>query len=317
MKRQIWLIVLLAVLLLVFMAPVASAQSIGGDRLVIGRSFVLRSGEELNGNLTVIGGAAELQAGSAVRGDVTVVGGALDLAGTVQGDVSVFGGSATLRETAVIEGNLVAPGGAIRRAPRAVVAGEVFGGTGLLPWPAFWRAGEDNASLYQDGPTGILRSLILWQVVTAGWVLGLALLGAMAVSVAPRAMGRMATQAASDPFVSFAMGLLTLVVGVLLGLLLLIACCSGLLIWLALAAAGLVGWLAVGLWVGQRLLQALKVRGASSLAEVTLGVALITVLARLPWCIGFLFVLVVGSLGLGAVVLTRFGTQPPELRPAG
>ncbi|MEJ5197294.1 MAG: polymer-forming cytoskeletal protein [Anaerolineae bacterium] len=318
MKRQIWLIVLLAVLLLVFMAPAASAQSIGGDRLVIGRSFVLRSGEELNGNLTVIGGAAELQADSAVRGDVTVVGGALDLAGTVQGDVSVFGSSATLRETAVIEGNLVVPGGAIRRAPRAVVAGEVFGGTGLLPWPVFggW-AGKGNAFTYPNGPASILRSLILWQVVTAGWVLGLALLGVIAVSIAPQAMGRMATQAASDPLVSFAMGLLTLVVGVLLGLLLLIACCSGLLVWLALAAAGLVGWLAVGLWVGQRLLQALKVRGASSLAEVTLGVALITVLARLPWCIGFLFVLVVGSLGLGAVVLTRFGTQPPELRPAG
>ncbi|MCX7671172.1 MAG: polymer-forming cytoskeletal protein [Anaerolineae bacterium] len=281
---------------------------------MIGRSFVLQGGEELNGDLTVIGGGAELQADSTVRGDVTVVGGTLDLAGTVQGDVSVFGGSATLRDRAVIEGNLIVPAGAIRRAPKAVVAGEVFGGRSwLLPWPAFgggWSRAE-------GGPAGTLRAFILWQVVTAGWVLGLALLGAIAVSVAPQAMGRMATQAATDPLVSFAMGLLTLVVGALLGLLLLIACCSGLLVWLAVAAAGLIGWLAVGLWVGQRLLQALKVRAASSLAEVALGVALITVLARLPWCIGFLFGLVAGSLGLGAVVLTRCGTQPPERGSVG
>lgn len=318
MNRQIWLVILLAVLLVVLIAPAALAQSDSGDRLVVGRSFVLRSGEELNGDLTVIGGSAELQVDSVVRGTVTVVGGALNLAGTVRGDVSVFGGSATLRESAVIEGNLVVPGGVIRRAPRAVVSGDVFGGTGLLPWPIFggW-ADADNAFISPNGPTGVLRALVLWQIVTAGWVLGLALLGAMAVAIAPQAMGRMATQAATEPVVSFAMGLLTLVVGVLLGLLLLIACCSGLLVWLALAAAGLVGWLAVGLWVGQRLLQALKVRAASSLAEVALGVALITVLARLPWCIGFLIVLVIGSVGLGAVVLTRFGTQPPEVRPAG
>ncbi|MGC8780846.1 MAG: hypothetical protein ACP5UQ_08285, partial [Anaerolineae bacterium] len=270
-------------------------------------------------DLTVVGGSADLQAESVTRGNVTVFGGALNLAGTVQGDVTVFGGTVTLRERAVIKGNLVALGGAVRRDPHALVTGEVFGGRAWsLPWPVFGGPGPwAEWPRVGEGLGNVLRAFIVWQLVTAGWVLGLALLGALAVAIAPQAMGRMATQAASDPLVSFAMGLLTLVVGVLLGLLLLIVFCSGLLVWLALAAAGLVGWLAVGLWVGQRLLQALRVRAASSLAEVALGVALITVLARLPWCIGFLFALVVGSIGLGAVVLTRLGTQLPDLRPAG
>jgi hypothetical protein len=69
----------------------------------------------------------------------------------------------------------------------------------------------------------------------------------------------------------------------------------------------------MGLWVGQRLLRALRVQDASSLAEVALGVFLITVLARLPWCIGFLITVIIGSVGLGAVVLTRFGTQSPSV----
>jgi hypothetical protein len=99
-------------------------------------------------------------------------------------------------------------------------------------------------------------------------------------------------------------------VGILAGTLLLIACCLGLFVWLALLIAIGIGWIAVGLWVGQRLLAALKVRSGSVLAEVALGVFLITVLGRLPFCLGALFSAVIGSIGLGAVVLTRFGRQP-------
>ena len=90
-----------------------------------------------------------------------------------------------------------------------------------------------------------------------------------------------------------------LVVGLLLGLLLLIACCLGLIVWLTLGVAWLVGWVAVGLWLGQRLLQALNVRNASSIGEVALGVFLITVLTQLPACIGFIIDLVLGCTGLG------------------
>ena len=141
------------------------------------------------------------------------------------------------------------------------------------------------------------------------------LLGIIAVVVAPKPMSRIASAAATQPALSFGAGLLTFVVGILAGALLLIACCLGVFVWLALLIAIAVGWIAVGLWAGQRLLAALKVRDTSVLAEVALGVFLITVLGRLPCCLGALFSAVVGSIGLGAVVLTRFGRQP--LVPAG
>ncbi len=45
--------------------------------------------------------------------------------------------------------------------------------------------------------------------------------------------------------------------------------------------------------------------------EVGLGVFLMTWLAWVaPACLGWLFVVVLGSIGLGSVLLTRFGTQP-------
>lgn len=317
MKPKIWRIGLLAVLLLALAAPVALAQGTTGDKLVIGQSFVLAAGEELTGNLAVLGGSATLEEGSVVRGDVAVLGGNLVIAGAVDGDVALFGGSLSLKESAAVGGNVAVFGGAIARDPRAVVSGEVFAGptapfplslpgiTGELPTlPAAPRAARG------DGFLGVVGSIVLWQLVTFGWALGLILLGALAISLAPKAMERMANQAAGEPLVSFGAGLLTLVAGFLAGLLLLIACCIGLLGWLALAIAWLTGWLVVGLWLGQRILQAFRVRTATSLGEIAAGLAVITILARLPWCIGFMFGLVFGCIGLGAVVMTRFGTQP-------
>ena len=84
----------------------------------------------------------------------------------------------------------------------------------------------------------------------------------------------------------------------------------------ATLAAVLFGWTAVGLLVGQRLLAALKVQETNQLVAVLVGVLLISLLTAVP-CLGWLFAVVVGSLGLGAVVLTRFGTMayPPAPAP--
>ena len=325
MKQKLAQLSLLVLAILVLLTPEVWAQEpTGGDQLVIGRAFVLPAGGELAGNLVVLGGSAMLEEGSVVRGDVAVFGGSAAVAGTVQGNVAVFGGSTTLHDSAVVEGNLATFGGSMSRSPSAVVSGDVFGGGIPLPLPFLSRFDRPLApeqpwpelptarETQRGGVWGVLGSIVAWQFRTLGTALFLALLGVALVALAPRALGRVASAAAGGAFVSFGMGLLTLVVGVLLGLLLLIACCLGLIVWLALGVAWLVGWVAVGLWLGQRLLNALNVRNASSFGEVALGVFLITVLTQLPACIGFFVGLVLGCMGLGAVVLTRFGTRPFE-----
>jgi hypothetical protein len=87
------------------------------------------------------------------------------------------------------------------------------------------------------------------------------------------------------------------------------------LVALLLGAAGLLGWVAIGARIGERLLGAL---GAGEVAPLwvaglgTLVITLITVGLTAGLCLaplGWVLIFVVGCFGLGAVVLTRFGTM--------
>ncbi len=288
-------------------APAAFAQGTVGDKVVLGENYVLAEGQTLDGNLAVLGGNAQIDNGATVRGDLSVLGGALILNGRVTGNVSVLGGSAQLNEGSVIDGNLANLAGSVQRAPGAVVRGDTFNGlrtpNRIAPAPVM-----PDFSGQRETPRSWFARFFGWQLGTIGSILLMGLLGLVLVLVAPRAVGRVASSAAEQPGTTFIVGLLTLIVGALAGLILLIACGLGLLIWLTLAAASVLGWVGVSLWLGQRLLRGLSVRNPSSIAEVLAGVVLITFLSRLP-CIGWLVWIIFASWGLGAVVLTRFGTQ--------
>ncbi len=316
------LTVLAGVLLVVLVvaaavAPVALAQDITGDKIVMGENYVLGEGQTLEGNLVVMGGNAQVNDGATVDGDVTVMGGMLTLDGTVTGNVAVVGGTARLGSTAVVEGNLSSFGGSVSKAPGAQVQGNTFDGFrspnrfGPSPvTPAF--AGQNET------PGSWFGRFVGWQFGTLGSILLMGLLGVVLVLVAPRGVGRVASATAVQPALTFVFGLLTLVLGILAGAILLLACGLGLLVFGALLAAWVLGWIGVALWLGQRVLRAINVRSASSIAEVLAGVVIITFLSRLP-CIGWVAGILFASWGIGAVVLTRFGTRDadaPGPRPA-
>jgi hypothetical protein len=287
------------------------AQGPDGDQFIVGQDVVLRSGDEITGSLAVVGGDIRLEPESVVDGDVALMGGDLRVGGTVTGDVVVFGGSIRLDESAVIEGSLAAIGSSIERAPGARVNGEVFDSKpfsvprGLAP--------PDLPPLAPLRPEpaepSLPWSILLWPLQALGWSLFMAFFAALAVLIAPRNMGRIANAVAAQPLMSFAVGLVTLAVSALAGLVLLICCCLGLIVWLGAAFAAFLGWIAVGLWVGQALLNALRMRDASSYLEAAVGVFVITFASRLPFCIGWIIGTPIAALGLGAVVLTRFGTR--------
>jgi purine-cytosine permease-like protein len=89
---------------------------------------------------------------------------------------------------------------------------------------------------------------------------------------------------------------------------------AAVLVALALSAAGLLGWLAVGARIGRRFLRALKAGKVTPLWSASLGTLIITLVAvglSNAFCLsplGWLLTFLVGCFGLGAVVLTRFGT---------
>ncbi len=314
MKRMVVFGIVLMVAFVMLAAvglPVAMAQGSDGDRVVLGENYTLDSGDVLDGNLAVLGGTAHIEADATVRGDVTVAGGVLTVDGRITGNVSLMGGSVRLNETAVVEGDLASFAGSVDRAPGAEVRGDFFSG---LRTPSR----SDSAPVIPDipgsetPPRNWLSRFFAWQLGTIGSILLMGLLGIVLVLVAPRAVGRVASATAIQPALTFVVGLLTLVVGALAGAILLIACGLGLLVWLVLIAAGILGWIGVALWIGQRILGSLRLRTASATGEVLAGVVAITLLARLPWCFGWLAWLIFVSWGLGAVVMTRFGTQDAQ-----
>ncbi len=314
------LVLLLLLTAVALPGTVVHAQGGTGDKVVLGQSYTLGAGERLSGNLTVLGGDVRLEKGSRVEGDVVELGGTLSAAGEIGGNVSVFGGSLELASTAVVQGDLATFGGALREAAGAQVHGRTVQsfkaprlGDNLpaLPFVAPALPLAPQAPLAPAAPPhpGLLGRFVVWQLATLGWAVLLALLGIGAILLMPRQMERIASTIATEPVFSGAVGLLTLVVAALAGTILLLACGLGLLIWFATGLGLLVGWLAIGLWLGQRLLRALQLHTTSSLPEVGIGVFLTTVVARLP-CIGFLVTLAGGCVGLGAVMLTRFGSRP-------
>ena len=81
------------------------------------------------------------------------------------------------------------------------------------------------------------------------------------------------------------------------------------------------GWLALGWLIGRRLVKGLRSSNAidrnSAILEIGVGVVALTLAWQLPtlvpcvgWVLASLIGIVAGSIGLGAVLLTRFGTRP-------
>jgi hypothetical protein len=276
--------------------------------VIFGESFTLESGEEMGGDLVVLGGSVVLEPRSRVDGNVVVMGGSARVAGEIGGDVVTFGGNVEVRATAVVDGDLVTLGGNVQREEGAIVRGQEVGGLEFRGLPRFWTfPTRVYSSEWPDRWFGFI-----FDVFKAIFVaLAVAALGLLIVLFWPKQTEKVGQAILVAPLPSGGVGLLTAVVAVALMVLLAITICLSpiaLLLGVALLAAGTFGWAAVGLLVGRRLLEAFKVKVITPLMAVAAGILLLSLLGAIP-CLGALVVIVAGCVGLGAVVLTRFGTQ--------
>lgn len=308
-------------LALLLIAPAGPVLANGGEGVVIfGKDFTLESGEELDGDLVVFGGNVILEEDSFVNGTVFVMGGSATVAGEVDDELVVFGGNVELKSTAFIGSDVVAWGGQVERAEGAVVKGNVSEGAAfrgprivrVVPFPP-----TPGMVPLETGTRFFFNTMmdIFKAVITA---LALMALGLLVVLFLPRQTETVAQAVLAAPLPSLGVGFLTAVVSVGLTALLAITICLSpiaLFIGLITTVAGFFGWIAAGLLVGQKLLEGLQVREPAPLVAVVIGVLLISLISALP-CLGFFVFLGVMSLGLGGVVLTRFGTMSyPEGPP--
>jgi cytoskeletal protein CcmA (bactofilin family) len=306
-----WWVLLVAVGLMLVLAPPVLAQGGEGGQVVFGRNVTVAEDEVVRGDLVVFGGDVALEPGSRVEGDVLAVGGSVRIDGEVDGDAYALGGGVSLGSTARVTGDVFSSG-RVAREPGATVLGQVVEG------------GRENARVQTEmdisPPVGVrtVVNQVVRAVLTFLGALGIAALGIVIVLLAPDPTRMVAEALVGSPALSLGVGLLTLLAAVLVLPVLVIICIGipvAVVAVLALIVAGVFGWVAAGLALGGRLLAALR-QPHSPVVEVAIGLLVLAVLVSIP-CLGAVVALFVGAWGLGAVVLSRFGTTPYPQWPQG
>jgi hypothetical protein len=295
--------------------PASPWSKVLPDEFVFGDNYTLENGDSLDGNLWVFGGNATLEEGSTVQGNVLVFGGNLVADGTIEGDISITGGSVMLGSTAVVQGDVNVTGGSLDRDSGARVDGSVqedFRGPFRFNVPRGVRIPWMNVPMpYVD------LHYPFWGVLE--YFFRAFLVSAIAVLVAmfwPRQTAQTGQAILSQPLISGGMGLITVIVApiVLVGLAITILLLPvSLLGFLLLGIMVVFGWIALGLEVGRRMAQSLFKTEWTLPVAAGLGTLVLTLIVDgigQIWCVGWIFPALVGLVGLGGVLLTRFGTQP-------
>ena len=322
-KKVIWTSLLAILLLVLIVTPVFAAETLDG-RIIFGEDFTLEAGDAIDGDLVILGGSVTLKDGSQVYGDVAIMGGSANVAGVVSGDLVIFGGSVDLESTAVVDGQVITFGGDIDRAEGATVRGTVVegfeGGVRIPGIPDIPNIpGIPNMQVNGHGfhwDNWLLRAFVRIFKVLISVVL-IVVIGVLAVVFMPQPLERVSQAVLVAPVNSWIVGFLTAALAAIIsGTLIATLCLApfGGILGLALLIAAVLGWISLGLIVGLKVLEVLKVRNVTPVVAVAVGSTILSLLAAALWiisgcCLGWPFVGLVGSFGLGAVVLTRFGRQ--------
>jgi cytoskeletal protein CcmA (bactofilin family) len=341
MKRKILLTLILTIILSFTFATPALAQDSDG-RVVFGGNLTLKPEEKIKGDVVVFGGNATVPASSKIDGSLVVFGGNANIDGKIEGDIAMFGGNINLGETAEVEGDVGLAGGQATVADGAKIEGSIVefnGDQGFTPpIPPIPRippipevpeipsppdsefSGWDDQDYKWDKTPNFFerigRSMVL--------LLALAVVSWLVATFMPQQMKTVGDTIVEATIASFGVGLLTAIIVAASFLLVFTICLAFIppIAFLLAGVAALFGWIVIGQIIGERLLIATGRSFPNFILSTMVGVTALTVVATMPvlswidciapifWCIGWLVIVIVGSIGLGAVILTRFGTRP-------
>ena len=328
-RHVIWFALLLAAELLLPASPALAEGNPPDDGITVwGEDYTVHEGEHLDGDLVVFGGSAFLELDSRVEGSVIVWNGDADVDGTIESDLVVTNGDITLGDDARIEGNVVCSWNCdIEQAEGARVEGTVIDGVSppmldfrFLPDFRFERDRDFRMPFPVNGWAAAPGAVLRWAfrlIRGVASILVIAVVAGLVALIWPGQTARIGRTVAEAPGPTFGIGLLAALAAVAAIIVLAITIClvpTAILIALALGIAGLFGWIAVGALLGERLLETFNAREVAPMWAAGLGTLVISLVSAglgLVPCLGILgaiATLVLGCMGLGAVVLTRFGT---------
>ncbi len=321
---------------------VGLAGRVNGNLVVINGDLTVAETGQVRGD--AFGMSGDLEIAGRVKGDLSVMFGHLDLVSTavVEGDLTVLSGSFERATGAQVLGEempeIPLPKMPLipdtPRLPEIPEIPEVPDWTPPSPVPLSEAHG---ASLGQQ------IGRFIGRIISTGFLsLLFVAVGLLIVVVWPRATHRVADCIAALPAQSFGLGLLTfliaavleVVAAVLMILIILVAAALiatvilipiGLLLILLsvlvllpvplmLAGAMVLGWVGLAELIGQKVLRALGLSQVTPLGSVLAGLLVTVPLVAILWvltplCCAWPFIILLTSVGLGAVIHTRFGAQ--------
>jgi len=255
---------------------------------------VVTSGEAVCSDLTSFGGSLTID--GVVEGNVVMFGGNVVIDGMVNGNVILYGGNLTLRDDAQVNGDIHECGGIWTEGSSSRRHGSAFSCTNSL-------------GTLLTGVSG--ATIRFW--FTLMWII----LGMLLTSLLPEHVMLVRTTVKSKMGRSFALGLLSVlltpaILAVLVGLIISIP--LAILVTVGLIAAWALGTVAVGWIVGDYIVRSVAPQYSTRLLQVIVGMTALTLAESLP-SVGLWFAIGSGLVGLGAVLLSRFGTRlysPPS-----
>ncbi len=313
--KKINILTYLLLIIAVLWPSAASAKDLRDDEVIFGGSYTLQEGETLNGNLVVFGGTVTLKDNSIVNGDVVLIGGTVDGRGTINGSLVGIGGVLRLGEAAQVNGDLVTVGATLQREEGAQINGQVVQGSNF---PFNFNLPEDAVHTPAVSVSKNPALEVVWFFFRMFMWAALAIL---LVIFFAKPTDRVATAALNEPLITVGAGLLTAVlspVAVLALVITIILIPVGFVLVVLLATAWLFGWVALGLEVGRRVAKMLNQEWAPAIAAGVGTLVLYFVsagFAQIVPCVGGLPRAVIGLWGMGAVMMTYFGTRDYQNPP--
>ncbi len=289
-----------------------------GDIVQIGRDVIIDHDERVDGSVIAIGG--DVLVLGEVKGDAVGILGDVKVDGYVHGDAVAPTGAVTVTSTGRIRRNVFAS--SIITEPGGRIGGKrEYTGVSLPSGPKIIR--------------GFYLSLLMVQLGIAVFAVFLVLLGH---AFAGKNIALIRTRIRRSSIKSFFVGLLTMFLGIPILWILLIITVIGipvafLVLPLAVVIAVVLGYSAIGLRLGEMLVENTRFTAQSQLGRTLLGVSVMlmltvvgaalllaqfgptTALGWILFVVGIAVSFIATTAGLGAVVLTRFGTRLEKPRP--
>ena len=247
-----------------------------------------------------IGSDFTIEEGTKVH-NVVVIGAQITVEGTVENNVTAIGGSIVLAKTAVVGGNIFCLGGIIVRGKGSEVRGSIT---------------EINSNDISQAVTNALSEewegwSWIFAVISMSIFLGLLIITVVTILLIPKPVRLISAAIMEKPFKVTVWGLGGLVLIVPLAVFLAISVIGIVLIPLEMTivlCAALIGFISVSQLVGRKLFAVLKRNDQSMMRESVWGLIILWLIGWIPY-VGWMVKVCAIVLGLGGVLLTRFGTN--------